>query len=292
MHRYNHWGYLFTLPFVIGFLVFSAYPFLYSMYLSFTSWDMFNPPKWIGLANWKRIFNDVPFWYSLRNIFYFSLIFVPLQTFFALLAAYMLNQSIRAKGLFRAIYFLPAITPWIAAGLVWRWLYDSNFGLINLLLSYVNLGPFKFLDHANWWIVIGSIAITNVWKGVGTSMILLLAGMQNISSEMYDAAAIDGANKRKVFTSIIIPLVSPMVYMVLILSTISAFHAFDVFLVMLESPGTVKDQLLTTNILIYRDAFITFKMGPAAAMSWLLFLIIISITLFQRYFEKRWVHYD
>ncbi|GIP31852.1 carbohydrate ABC transporter permease [Paenibacillus sp. J2TS4] len=292
MHKYNHWGYILTLPFIVGFLVFSAYPFVYSIYLSFTSWDMFNPPKWVGLANWKRIFSDVPFWYSLRNIFYFALIFVPLQTFFALIVAYILNQAIRAKGLFRAIYFLPVVTPWIAGGLVWKWLLDSNFGLINLILSYIGLGPFKFLDNPHWWIVIGSIAIANVWKGIGSSMILLLAGMQNISKEMYEAAEIDGATKWKMFTRIVIPLVSPMAYMVVILSTIAAFHAFDVFLVMLESPGTVKDQLLTTNILIYRDAFMTFKMGPASTMSWLLFLVILGITLIQRSFEKRWVHYE
>lgn len=292
MHRINHWGYIFTLPFVIGFLAFSAYPFIYSLYLTFNSWDMFNPPKWVGLTNWINIFSEKTFWYSLRNIIYFALIFVPLQTFFALVTAFLLNQAIRAKGLFRVIYFLPVVTPWVAGGLLWKWMMDSEFGLFNLILSYVGLGPFQFLESAHWWVVIGCIAIANVWKGLGQSMVILLAGMQNISPEMYEAAEMDGAGKWTLFTRIIIPLVSPMAYMVLILSTIAAFHAFDVFLVMLSSPGIVKDQLLTTNILIYRDAFLSFKMGPAATMSWMLFIVIMAVTFMQRKLEKRWVHYD
>ncbi|GGD89344.1 carbohydrate ABC transporter permease [Paenibacillus nasutitermitis] len=292
MHKYNHWGYILTLPFVIGFIIFSAYPFLYSIYLTFTTWDMFNPPKWVGLKNWSNLFHEYPFWYSLRNLLYFALLFVPLQTFGALVVAYMLNQSIRAKGLFRVLYFLPVVTPWIAGGLLWKWILDSNFGLVNLFLGYVGLGPFKLLDHPNWWVVIGTIAVVNVWKGIGSSMVILLAGMQNISKEMLEAAAIDGAGRWTLFSRITVPLVSPMVFMVLILSSISAFHAFDVFLVMLEAPNIVKDQLLTTNILIYRDAFLTFKMGSASAMSWMLFLIILAFTMVQKKFEKRWVHYE
>ncbi|GAA3408048.1 carbohydrate ABC transporter permease [Paenibacillus hodogayensis] len=292
MHKYNHWGYILTSPFVLGFLLFSAFPFLYSLYLTFTDWDMFNPPRWIGAANWIQVVQEAPFWYSLRNIVYFALLFVPLQTFFALIAAYVLNQSIRAKGLYRVLYFLPVVTPWIAGGLLWKWLLDSNFGLLNLIAGYVGFGPYKFLDNPHWWVVIASIAVANVWKGVGSSMVILLAGMQNISKEIYEAAEMDGCPKWKMFTNIVIPLVSPMVYMVLILSTISAFHAFDVFLVMLDSPATVKDQLLTTNILIYRDAFMTFKMGPASTTAWLLFILILGITLLQRMMEKRWVHYE
>jgi multiple sugar transport system permease protein len=280
------------LPFVIGFLVFQAYPFIYSLYLTFTKWDMFNAPQWVGLQNWKSIFHEKQMYYAFRNIFYFALIFVPLKTGIAFVAAYVLNQSIRFKGFFRVIFFLPVITPWIAAGMVWSWILNSHFGVVNLLLSYIHLGPYKYLDNPNWWVVIGSVAVANIWKGIGGSMVLLLAGMQNISKDLYEAADLDGASKWQVFRRIVVPLVSPMAYMVLILSTISAFHAFDSFLTLVGAPGGVRDQLLTVNIMIYRDAFILFKMGPASAMAWLLFIVILVITIFQRKMEKRWVHYD
>lgn len=292
MNKYNKWGYFLTLPYVIGFLVFSAYPFFYSFYLTFTDWDMFNPPKWIGMDNWSYIFEQKPFLYSIRNVCYFALLFVPVQGLAALFVAYMLNQSIKAKGLFRVVYFLPVVTPWVAGGLLWKWLLDSNFGLVNELLGYAGIGPFKFLNNPHWWIVIGVISLVTVWKGMGSAIVILLAGMQNISRDLLEAAEIDGANRRTVFWRVVFPLVSPMLFLVLVTSTISAFHAFDVFLVMLDSPNTVKDQLLTTNILIYRDAFLLFKMGSASAMSWALFVIILIITLFQKQLEKRWVHYE
>ncbi|MBP1994572.1 carbohydrate ABC transporter permease [Paenibacillus eucommiae] len=292
MHKQNFWGYLFIMPFLIGLLIFTAYPFVYSFYLTFTDWDMFNPPKWIGLNNWSFTLKQEQFWYSVRNVFYFALIFVPLQAFIALIIAYVLNQSIRAKGFFRAVYFLPVITPWVAGGLLWKWLLDSKFGLVNTLLGEMGIGPFQYLDHPYWWIVIGILAVVSVWKGMGSAMIILLAGMQSISKDLLEAAEIDGATRWKKFSRIVFPLVSPMVFLVLITSSIASFQAFDVFLVMLDSPNIVKDELLTTNILIYRDAFLLFKMGSASAMSWTLFLFILIITLFQKQFEKRWVHYD
>jgi multiple sugar transport system permease protein len=253
---------------------------------------MFNAPQWVGLQNWKSLFQEKQMLYAFRNIFYFALIFVPLQTIIALILAHLLNQSIRFKGFFRVMFFLPVITPWIAAGMVWGWILNTHFGVVNLLLGYISLGPYKFIENPNWWVVIGSVAIANVWKGVGSSMVLLLAGMQNISKDMYEAADLDGATKWQVFRRIVVPLVSPMAYLVLILSTISAFHAFDSFLTLIGTPGTVRDQLLTVNIMIYRDAFVLFKMGPASAMAWLLFIVILFITIFQRTMEKRWVHYD
>lgn len=233
------------------------------------------------------------FWISIRNIFYFALIFVPLQTCIALALAHLLNQSIKGKTLFRLIYFLPVVTPWMAGGVLWVYLYGEKYGLINWLLSTVQLGPVNWLNSKEWWLVIGSIALVNVWKGVGSSMILLLAGMQGISKEMHEAAQIDGASGWKYFMRIVFPLVSPMIYLVMILSTISAFQAFDVFLAMWGSyVSNVPERNLVPNLLIYRDAFMLSKMGPASTMAWALFIIIMGITLFQKYFEKRWVHYD
>ncbi|MDF2662422.1 MAG: binding-protein-dependent transport system inner rane component, partial [Paenibacillus sp.] len=232
------------------------------------------------------------FWLSLRNVFYFALLFVPIQTIAALVLAYLLNQQIRGKSLFRMIYFLPVITPWVAGGLIWLWIYNSEFGILNWVLNSIGLDSVKWVTSDKWWLVIGSIAAVNVWKGAGYSMVMLLAGMQSISKDTIEAAKMDGANGWTFFTKITIPIVSPMVYMVMILSTISAFHAFDVFLVMLGDINAVHDRNMVPNILIYRDAFLNAKMGTASAWSWGLFAVILLVTLFQKKMEKRWVHYE
>lgn len=292
MRKQGWWGFCFTLPFVIQLVVFFLFPFVFSFYLTFTKWDLFNPPAWVGLKNWIQMFQNNVFWLSLRNVFYFALLFVPLQTVAALLLAYLLNQQIRFKSLFRMVYFLPVITPWVAGGLIWLWIYNSEFGILNWVITSMGMDGVKWVTSEKWWLVIGSIAIVNVWKGAGYSMVLLLAGMQSISKDTIEAARIDGTNGWTFFTKITIPIVSPMVYMVMILSTISAFHAFDVFLVMLGDINAVHDRNMVPNILIYRDAFLNAKMGTASAWSWGLFAIILLVTLFQKKMEKRWVHYD
>ncbi|RKN74876.1 carbohydrate ABC transporter permease [Paenibacillus ginsengarvi] len=292
MRKQGWWGFCFTLPFVIQLVVFFMFPFVFSFYLTFTKWDLFNPPAWVGLKNWIQMFQNNVFWLSLRNVFYFALLFVPIQTIVALLLAYLLNQQIRFKSLFRMVYFLPVITPWVAGGLIWLWIYNSEFGILNWVITSMGMDGVKWVTSEKWWLVIGSIAIVNVWKGAGYSMVLLLAGMQSISKDTIEAARIDGTNGWTFFTKITIPIVSPMVYMVMILSTISAFHAFDVFLVMLGDINAVHDRNMVPNILIYRDAFLNAKMGTASAWSWGLFAIILLVTLFQKKMEKRWVHYD
>ena len=293
MHKQGIWGYIFTLPFVLNVVIFLLFPVLFSTYISFTEWDLFNPPRWIGLDNWVRTLQKHEFWVSMRNVFVFALIFVPLQTVLAFLVAFMLNQSIRAKSLFRLVYFLPVVTPWIAGGVVWVWMFNNQYGVLNWFLGTMGIGPGKWIDSPNWLVVIASIAVVNVWKGAGQSMIILLAGMQNVPKEVLESAQIDGASGWKQLTSIVFPIVTPMVYLVMILSTISAFHAFDVFLGLFGSITTgIPEQNMVPNLLIYRDAFLLFKMGPASATAWLLFLVILAFTLFQKTFEKRWVHYD
>ncbi|MCQ6560529.1 carbohydrate ABC transporter permease [Paenibacillus mendelii] len=292
MRKQGYWGFIFTFPFLLQLVVFFIFPFLFSLYLTFTKWDLFNPPQWVGLKNWIQFLSRETFWLSLRNILYFSILFVPLQTAFALILAYLLNRQIAGKSLFRMVYFLPVITPWVAGGMIWLWIYHNDYGILNWLLERLRLSPVDWVRSGHWWIVIGSIAVVNIWKGAGYSMVLILAGMQNISNEMVEAARMDGASGWTLFAKITLPIVSPMVYMVMILSTISAFHAFDVFLVMLGDITAVADRNLVPNILIYRDAFMNFKMGGASAMAWGLFFIILATTLMQKKLEKRWVHYE
>ncbi|WP_409345050.1 carbohydrate ABC transporter permease [Paenibacillus sp. MBLB4367] len=292
MRKQGWWGFCFTLPFVLQLLVFFLFPFVFSFYLTFTKWDLFNAPDWVGFRNWTLIAKNKAFWMSLRNVGYFSLLFVPLQTGVALVLAYLLNLQIKGKSLFRMVYFLPVITPWVAGGMIWLWIYHYEYGILNWILESFDVSRIDWVRSGKWWLVIGSIALVNVWKGAGYSMVLILAGMQNISKEMIEAARMDGASGWTLFAKITVPIVSPMVYMVMILSTISSFHAFDVFLVMLGDITAVADRNMVPNILIYRDAFMNFKMGSASAMAWGLFLIILAITLMQKKLEKRWVHYE
>ena len=294
MHNQRHWGYIFTLPFVINVIVFLLFPIVFSAYISFTQYDLFNPPKWIGLTNWINVLKKQEFWLSMRNVSVFALIFVPIQTALAFLIAFLLNQAaLRAKSLFRLFYFLPVVTPWLAAGVVWSWMFNYQYGVINWFLGLFGINPVNWLYHKSWVVVITSIALVNVWKGMGQSMVILLAGMQNVPQEVLESAQIDGASGWKQLTHIVFPIVTPMVYMVMILSTISAFQAFDVFLGLFGGITTgISEQVTVPNLTIYRDSFLLFKMGPASATAWLLFFVILAITLFQRYFEKRWVHYE
>jgi multiple sugar transport system permease protein len=293
MQRQGYWGYIFTFPFVLNVLVFLLFPIVFSAYISFTQWDLFNPPKWIGLTNWVNVLKKEEFWLSMRNVFVFALIFVPLQTAGAFVVAFLLNQAIRGKAMFRLFYFLPVITPWLAGGVVWSWMFNYRYGVINWFLGLFQIEPVRWLESSSWFVVIASIALVNVWKGLGQSMVILLAGMQNVPKEVVEAAMIDGASGWKQLTRIVFPIVTPMVYLVMILSTISAFQAFDVFLGLFGGISTgIRTENMVPNLTIYRDAFLLFKMGPASATAWLLFFVILALTLFQRYFEKKWVHYD
>lgn len=294
MHNQRHWGYIFTLPFIINVIVFLLFPIVFSAYISFTQYDLFNLPKWVGLTNWVNVLKKQEFWLSMRNVSVFALIFVPVQTALAFLIAFLLNQAaLRAKSLFRLFYFLPVVTPWLAAGVVWSWMFNYQYGVINWFLGLIGINPVNWLYHRSWLVVIASIALVNVWKGMGQSMVILLAGMQNVPHEVLESAQIDGASGWKQLTHIVFPIVTPMVYMVMILSTISAFQAFDVFLGLFGGITTgISEQVMVPNLTIYRDSFLLFKMGPASATAWLLFFVILAITLFQRYFEKRWVHYE
>lgn len=290
MKSQNKWGPIFILPFIIGSLVFFLFPVIFSAYISFTKWDLFNPPKWIGLKNWINVLQEPAFWLSFRNMFFFAAIFVSLQTIFALIIAYFLNQNIRGKSLYRLFYFLPVVTPWVAGVIVWQSLYSYDFGIINYVLRAIGLQGSYWLDSDSWMVAFASVALMNVWKGMGQSMVMFLAGLQNVPGEVIEAAHIDGANKRQIFLKIITPIISPMVFLVIVLSTIASFTAFDLFF---TAFGVYPpDWKLVVNMMIYRDAFVYSKMGPASAMAWALFAVILVITIIQKKFEKRLVHYE
>lgn len=291
--KHQHWGWVFVAPYVAGLLIFFLFPVATSIYYSFTSYDLFNPPQWVGLQNWASVLRDPVLWKAVRNVLLFTVIFVPSQTILACIFAVGLNQKLRAMKLFRVCYFLPVVTPWVGAALVWQWLYNPQFGALNYLLKLFGLGPFDFTMSTHWYVVVISIAVVNIWKGVGYVTVILLAGLQNISNDVLEAASIDGAGARQKFTRIILPLLSPTIFLVLILGTMSSFQVFDAFYVMLTTAGTsiVNNDVTVLNVLIYENAFVYGKLGIAATIAWVSFAFVASITLFQRKMESRWVHY-
>lgn len=291
MKRHQYWGLLFVSPFIVSLAVLTFYPFGFSAYLSFTRWNLFDPPRFVGLAYWKEVLTDPVFWGAVRNTFYFAAVFVPLQTGLALILAFLLNRRMHFRNLFRAIYFLPVVTPWVASTMVWRVLYSEQYGVINYVLNLFGLPGSKWMESTHWWVTIAALAFIQVWKGTGESMVLLLAGMQNVSRDVVEAALVDGASQRQIFSRIIVPLTSPMIFFVMILSSIAAFTAFDVFYTTF-SVFSVHDRNLVMNLKIYIDAFLRTRFGPASVQAWALFLIILGITLFQKWFEKKWVHYE
>lgn len=285
------WGVIMSLPLIIQLLVFFLFPVIFSGYVSFTSWNLFNPPRFTGLRNWINLFGNKNFLGSIRNVLYFAVIFVPLQTFLALIFAYLLNRSIPGRGFFRAVFFLPSVTPWVAVALIFKFIFAKNFGILNYVLGLVGVEPIDWLGSRSWFIVIASVALIQVWKGVGQSMILLLAGMQNVSADVIEAARVDGANNNQIFFKIITPLITPMIFLVMIMSTISAFTAFDGFLAIFDI-NALRPEQLVPNLFIYSEAFVKGSYGLGSSAAWVLFVIILVITGLQRKYESKWVHYE
>ncbi len=285
------WGVIMSIPLILQLLLFFVFPVIFSAYVSFTSWNLFTAPRFTGLRNWINIFGDKVLLQSIRNVLYFALIFVPLQTFIALIFAYLLNRRIPMRGFYRAVYFLPSVTPWVAVALIFKMIFAKNFGILNYGLGLLGLEPIDWLGSRQWYIVMASVAIIQVWKGVGQSMIILLAGMQNVSADVIEAAEIDGANRNQIFTKIIFPLLTPMVFLVMLLSTISAFTAFDGFLAIFNV-NDLRPEQMVPNLFIYSEAFIKGSYGKGSAAAWVLFFIIMIATGLQRLYEKRWVHYE
>lgn len=286
----NHqkWGWVFVSPFLIGFLVFTLIPLLFSIYISFTKYNLFNPPDWVGLKNYIKAFNHPELWVAFRNIFVYGVIYEGLQLSLGCVLATMLNQKIKGMSFFRIVYFLPVLTPFIAVSYVWTSMYNPTYGIFNYLFSLIGAGPFKYVFSTNWLVVIVSIAVMNVWKGVGYTTIFLLSGMQSISDDLYEAAEIDGAGKIRKFFNITLPLLTPTLFYLLMIGVINAMKAFDSFYIMAQTTGNNTPVLGT---LIYDSAMLKGNYGLSAAYGWITFAVTAVLTIIQKRLEKRWVHY-
>ncbi|EGO5241552.1 sugar ABC transporter permease [Enterococcus faecalis] len=277
------WISLFLLPSLMGFLVFIIYPVFYSLGVSFTDWDLINPMKFVGIKNYQSLVNDSTFWHSLKNTFLFIIGYLPSVMIIGLLVALLLNSKLCLKPVFRGVYFLPVVTSWVAVSLVWKWLFNPKYGLINYFLTMIGLHGPNWLNDPKTAML--AIIITSVWKDIGFIMVLYLGGLQNISVSLYEAANIDGADKWHQFWKITLPMLKQTTFFVSMISLINSFQVFDQVNIMTAGGPGDATTVLVQNI--YNSAFKYSEMGYAAAMSWILFLIILVVSIVQMWGERK-----
>jgi multiple sugar transport system permease protein len=271
-------AYAFLAPSLIICLIFRHGPAIVGLILGLFDWSIVDPPRFIGLKNFIDLYNDPIFWRALWNTFYYTILSVPTDIILSLCLALALNRKLRGVWLFRLAYFTPVVTATAIVAIIWRWLYMPN-GLINGVLQQIGFLPIAWLSDPNW--ALPAIAIMAVWKHIGYNMLIFIAGLQAIPVEFEEAAHIDGANRWQVFRHITLPLLRPVFVLVTILTTISSFQVFDSAYVMTN--GGPYYATTTLVYYIYSNAFDRYQMGYAAAIAFVLFIIILTVSLIQRY---------
>jgi len=284
------WAYLFIFPTLLGTVLFNLGPVLYTVYLSFTEWGAFGNSTWGGLVNYKKILNDPVFVSSLKNTLIFTVLSVPLSIALSTVVAQLLNQQIRGVSVYRTLFFLPVVTMPAAIGIVWRWLYNADFGIINYLLNLFHIKPVGWLIDGN--IALYSIIVVAIWGAIGYNMVIILAGLQNISPQFYEAASIDGAGMFTKFFQITVPLLTPTLFFVTIISMINALQTFELIFMMIGPDSLVIRDTQTLVFMFYKEAFINNDKGYGSAISLVLFLMILILTIIQFKWQKKWVHYS
>lgn len=287
-------GYSMATPWFIGFLIFTAGPILLSFFYSFTNYQITTTPHWIGLANYRILFfDDVKFRTSLYNTAYYAALVVPLSVVSGLSLAVLMNQKIPGRSLFRTIYYLPSVVSGVANAMLWLWILNPRYGLVNTMLSWVGIKGPPWLSSADW--AKPALVLMSLW-GVGGTMIIYLAGLQGISQHLMEAAEIDGANAWQRFWRVTIPMLSPTIFFNIITTTIGSFQVFTQAYVWVESAGGMgagpRDSLLFYVLYLYRRAFGELQMGLASAMAWVLFMIVFILTILQFRVARYWVHYE
>ena len=279
-------GYLFISPWIIGFSVFTAGALLGSFSISLMRWDIVGDPYFLGPANYTKMLGDQFFWKSLRVTFYY-LLNVPMNLVLGLLVALLLNQKIRGLGFFRTVFYLPSVTAGVAVSLLWLWIFNPRFGVINVLLDLVGIKGPGWLGSETW--ALPALIIMSVW-GVGGSMLIYLAALQGIPTALYEAATIDGANQWSKFIHITIPMISPVLLLNLIMGIIGSFQVFTQAFVMTN--GGPNYATLFYVLYLYQHAFQWFNMGYASALAWVLFVIIMLCTFLILKMSREWVYYE
>jgi oligogalacturonide transport system permease protein len=286
--KYQYVGLLYILPWIVGFLIFQFYPLISSFIYSFTDYSMMNSPSFIGLKNYTDLLTTDPnFWQSLKVTLIYVVFSVPFKLAIALLIAMILNIKIRAVGFFRTLYYLPSIMGGsVAIAVLWRFLFMKD-GFLNKLLSVIHIQGADWLGDTRFSLI--TISLLTVWQ-FGSSMVLFLAGLKQIPEELYEAGRMDGASKIRMFFTITIPMLTPIVLFNIVIQMINAFQDFTAAFVITN--GGPANSTYLYGIMLYQNAFQYFKMGYASALSWILFVIIIVITALIFKSSSRWAHYE
>lgn len=280
------WGYLLVAPTILGLILLNVYPFIKTLILSFSTTHPFGFYELSGVGNYTQMFGSREFWKATWNSVYFCILTVPAGIFLALITAVMLNEKIAGKTAFRAIYFLPMVVAPAAVAMVWKWIFNSDYGILNQLLGV------KVNWITNPHIVMISCAVVAIWSAIGYDAILLLSGIQNISKSYYEAASLDGAGKIQQFLHITLPMVSPTLFVVLIMRLMASLKVYDLIYMMVDQTNPALTSAQSLMYLFYRESFVAGNKGYASAIViWTVFLIGI-VTAVQFWGQKRWVNYE
>jgi multiple sugar transport system permease protein len=285
-------GWLWTSPWLLGFFLFVFGPMVASLYLSFTKYAIGGTPQVIGLDNFVRALSgkDDLFWPSMGRTVEYAFVMVPIGIGLSLLAALLLNQGLKGTSVFRTLFFLPSLTPVVAAAVIWRWLYQPDFGAINWLLWQMGV------DEGPRWLTspsqaLPSLMLIALWASVGGgAMVIFLAGLQSVPRELHDAAAIDGANAWQRFRNVTLPLITPTIFFNLVIGIIAALKVFA--LAVLATQGGPNYATWFFNLHLYNNAFQFFEMGYASALAWIFFLLVVTLTFLNVRWSRNWVHYE
>jgi multiple sugar transport system permease protein len=284
-------GLLFITPAIIGFLAFALYPFLQSLYYSFTDYNILEPARWVGWENYTHLLKDDLFWQSLYNTFFMVVIGLPIHLIFNLLIALLLNTKIKGQSVFRAIFYLPSITPIVASVVVWMWIFNSQYGLLNSILAALHIPAVGWLTDPAW--TKPSLIIMGLWYG-GNTILIYLAALQDVPRELLESAELDGANTWQKTWSVTLPMISPVIFYTLVLNLIGYFQIFTEGWVLTSTreggAGGPGNSLMFLVMYLYQNAFHFSKMGYASAMAWVLLLIILLITILL-FLTSGWVFY-
>lgn len=279
--------YLMASPWIVGFAVFTLLPVVASLYLSFTQYDIVRAPKMTGLANYSQMLEDPLIAKSLVNTIYYTAISIPASIVFTLALAILLNQKAWGSAAFRTAFYLPSIVPAVANCVLWIWLLQPQWGIINFILGLVGIDGPAWLASTRW--SKPALVLMSIW-GSGSSMVIFLAGLQSIPESLYEAAAIDGAGSVRKFVHVTLPLLTPTVFFQVVMGIIGSFQVFTAAFIM-TGGGPVNSTLFYV-LYLYRQAFVFMYMGYASAMAWVLFVIVLALTLVQLWLAPRWVHYE
>jgi multiple sugar transport system permease protein len=280
-------GYLFAAPFIIGFLVFTAYPMAYSVWLAFHKWDLLTPPKFVGFANITKMISDPIANLSLYNSAYYTIFAVPVQLVISFALALALTQALRGRDFYRAGFYLPIIVPLVASAVVWQRVFSPDYGILNEIIGWFGFEPRKWLfDPA---LAKPAFIFMSLWM-IGRQMVIFIAGLGNIPETLYEAASLDGAGPWTRLVKVTIPLMTPLIFYNMVIAIVNSFQAFIPALIMTD--GGPQNATLFSVLNIYRQGFQFFNMGYASALAWEFFLIVVGFTIAQFFISNRWVYYE